>query len=279
LAQTYLKIVVDLACSGLNKRPARPVLVDTSNPLNYFDEIAFQDQFHMYKENALEIISLLQPRLSSLSQRGRPLPNSLQVLITLRFLASGIFHCETVDLCGASEATVCLIVHKVCRAICELRSLYIKFLGAAGCHVPIKCPTTPDAEEYKNCKNWFSINVQGVCTSSLEFSNIFQRGQHSGLLFGDSGYDQSNFVFTPYINPTTAEQQRYNQAHIYTGEMAEHMLGVWKNRFHCLSNTLNFKPRRCCKVIIFVVIKIVSLMNIQMTKHVFFIYHIVHQGW
>ena len=114
------------------QRPARPVFVDTSNPLNYFDEIAFQDHFHMYKGNASEIISLLQPRLSSLSQRGRPLPNSLQVLITLRFLASGIFHRETVDLCGASEATVCIIVHKVCRAICELRSLYIKFPGAAG---------------------------------------------------------------------------------------------------------------------------------------------------
>ena len=45
----------------------------------------------------------------------------------------------------------------------------------AGCHVPIKCPSTPDAEVYRNRKNWFSINVQGVCTPNLEFSNIVVR--------------------------------------------------------------------------------------------------------
>lgn len=276
------------------QRPAR-VLVDRSDPLHYFDDTAFQDRFRMSKENAVEIISLLEPRLSCLSLRGRPLPISLQVLLTLRFFASGTFHRETGDLCGASEATVCRIVHKVSRAICELRSLYIKFPDAAdqakykvqfyeyghfpgvigcidGCHVPVKCPSTPDAEEYRNRKNWFSINVQGVCTPNLEFSNIvarwkgsthdsrifvnsslcaqFQSGQYSGLLLGDSGYGQSNFLFTPYINPTTAEQQRYNRAHIRTRGMVERMFGIWKNRFQCLRNTLRFRPRRCCKVII-----------------------------
>lgn len=104
------------------------MLVD---PLDYFDEITLQDHFRM-KENALEIISLLEPRLSSLSTRGRPTLTSLQVLITLRFLASGIFHHETGDLWGASEATVCRIVYNVCRAICEHRSVCMKFLDAAG---------------------------------------------------------------------------------------------------------------------------------------------------
>ncbi|XP_062422257.1 putative nuclease HARBI1 [Pungitius pungitius] len=277
------------------QRPARRILLDRSDPLNQFDEITFRDRFRMHKENALEIITLLEPRLSSLSQRGRPVSNQLQVLITLRFLACGIFHRETGDLCGISEPTVCRIVHKVCSAICELRSLYIKFPDAAGqanykvqfyeyghfpgvigcidgCHVPIKCPSTPDAEEYRNRKNCFSINVQGVCTPNLEFSNIvarwkgathdsriflnsslcaqFESGQHSGLLLGDSGYGQSNYLFTPHLNPTTAEQQRYNRAHIRTRGMIERMFGVWKTRFQCLRNTLRFKPRRCCKVII-----------------------------
>uniref|UniRef100_A0A3B3SH91 DDE Tnp4 domain-containing protein n=1 Tax=Paramormyrops kingsleyae TaxID=1676925 RepID=A0A3B3SH91_9TELE len=200
-------------------RPAR-VLLDRSDPLHYFDDTAFQDRFRMYKEHALEIISL-----------GRPLSSSLQVLLTLRFLACGTFHRETGDLCGASEATVCRIVHKVCRAICELWSV-IGYID--GCHVPIKCPSSPDAEEYRNCKNWCSINVQGVCTPNLEFANIV----HSELLLGDSGYGQSNFLFTTYINPTTVEH------------MVERMFGIWKSRFQCLRNTLRFSPRRCCKVII-----------------------------
>ena len=66
-----------------------------------------------------------------MSQRGRGVRSSLQVLITLRFLASGTFHREIGDLCGVSEATVCRIVHNVCSAICELRNLYIKFPDAA----------------------------------------------------------------------------------------------------------------------------------------------------
>uniref|UniRef100_A0A8C8JCK4 DDE Tnp4 domain-containing protein n=1 Tax=Oncorhynchus tshawytscha TaxID=74940 RepID=A0A8C8JCK4_ONCTS len=189
----------------------------------------------MYKEIALEIISLLEPKLSSLSHGGRPLPNSLQVLITLRFLASGIFHRETGDLCGASEATV-----KQKWQFYE----YGHIPGVIGCidgsHVPIKCPSTPDKATNHDSRIFLN--------SSL--SAQFQRGQHSGLLLGDSGYGQSNFLFTPYINPTTAEQQRYNRAHIRTRGLVKRMFGVWKNRFQCLHNTLSFKQRCCCNVII-----------------------------
>lgn len=141
-----------------------------------------------------------------------------------------------------------------------------------GTHIPIKCPSTPDAEEYRNRKSWFSINVQGVCTSQIQFSNIvarwkgathysriflnsslytqFERGDHHGILLGDSGYAQKNLLFTPYSHPTTAEQWRYNQAHIRTRGLVERMFGVWKSHFRCLRKTLRFKPRRCCTVII-----------------------------
>ena len=85
--------------------------------MNQFDEITFRDRFRMYKEDELEITTLLEPRLSSMSQKRRPVPCSLQVLITLRFLASGTFRHETGDLCGVSEATVCGVVHNVCSAI------------------------------------------------------------------------------------------------------------------------------------------------------------------
>ena len=41
------------------------------------------------------------------------------------------FHCETGDLCGVSQSTVCKIVNKVCSAIYELKKDYIKFSNAA----------------------------------------------------------------------------------------------------------------------------------------------------
>lgn len=108
----------------------------------------------MFKENALEIISVLELRLSTLSPRGRPIPISLQVLIMLRFLAAAIFHCEICDLCGASEAIVRRIVHKVPRATMftgqasyeEQFREYGQFPGVVdcidGCH-----PSTCDAEK------------------------------------------------------------------------------------------------------------------------------------
>lgn len=54
----------------------------------------------MSKESLAEIIGLFQRKLSGDSVRESPIPPSLQVLITLRFVAFEPFHHETGDLCG-----------------------------------------------------------------------------------------------------------------------------------------------------------------------------------
>ena len=55
--------------------------------MNQFDEITLRDRFRVYKEVVLEITTLLEPRfLPCLKEEGL-YPVSLQVLITLRFLA------------------------------------------------------------------------------------------------------------------------------------------------------------------------------------------------
>ncbi|KAI2646652.1 hypothetical protein H4Q32_031226 [Labeo rohita] len=132
--------------------PARQVLADRSDPLQRFDEISFRDRFRMHKVNAVEIIPLLEPRLSSVTQRGQPIPVCLQVLITLRFLACGTFHRETgiyvVSVNQQTQANYKVLFYE-----------YGNFPGVIGCidgtHIPIKRPSTPDAEEYRNRKNWF----------------------------------------------------------------------------------------------------------------------------
>ena len=75
--------------------------------------------------------------------------------------------------CYTSESTVRKIVHKFSSAICELKDDYIKFPNATdqatykvdsyeywnfpgvigcidGCHIPIKCISTADAEDFRN---------------------------------------------------------------------------------------------------------------------------------
>jgi len=54
-----------------------------------YNEISFQDRFRMQKVYSMEISSLLEHRLSSLTQRGQPVPVCLLVLITLVY---GIWH-------------------------------------------------------------------------------------------------------------------------------------------------------------------------------------------
>uniref|UniRef100_A0A3P8SPB0 DDE Tnp4 domain-containing protein n=1 Tax=Amphiprion percula TaxID=161767 RepID=A0A3P8SPB0_AMPPE len=245
-------------------RPERRLLRDRISLLNEFDDTDLLDRFLMNKHNSAEISCLLQTKLSCDSVRGTTVPPSLQVLITLRFLACGTFHHETVDLCGVSESTVCKIVHKVFKAICELIKDYIKFPDAVdqttykvqfceygnfpgvigcigGCHISIMYPSTEDSKLCGNRKNWFSINVQSVCTPTVQiFQNSvlcaqFEAGQHSGILLGDS------------VRP---EQQCYSQAHIHTRGLVERMFGIWKNCFYCLRSALHFEPRTCCIVIV-----------------------------
>lgn len=62
----------------------------------------------------------------------------------------------------------------------------------------------------------------------------FEAGAFSGILLGDSGYACTPYLFTPSLNPTTPQEERYNRAHISTRNAVERCFGLWKQRFRCL---------------------------------------------
>lgn len=62
----------------------------------------------------------------------------------------------------------------------------------------------------------------------------FERSEFKGRLLGDSGYACTPYLFTPVLNPTSQEEERYNRAHIITRNSVERCFGVWKQRFRCL---------------------------------------------
>lgn len=85
-------------------------------------------------------------------------------------------------------------------------------------------------------------------TSSAAYAALVGRN-YSEYLLGDSGYACQPFLMTPVLNPASAAERRYNVAHIATRNIVERTFGIWKKRFHCLTNKLTLKLETVTTVI------------------------------
>ncbi|XP_017468241.1 PREDICTED: putative nuclease HARBI1 isoform X3 [Rhagoletis zephyria] len=203
-----------------------------------------------------------------------------QLLICLRFYATGSFYITIGDFSSLHKSTVCRIITRVTKAIASLRSQFInlpsngeilkiqeefyniarfpRVVSALDCtHVRIISPGGSTAENFRNRKGYFSINVQAMCSAKLKFQNIvarwpgcthdtmiflnsaakytFDNGTFgNGLILADSGYFLNNYLITPYINTRTPAERLFNEAHIRTRNVIERCFGVWKRRFPVL---------------------------------------------
>ncbi|KAB0796380.1 hypothetical protein PPYR_10441, partial [Photinus pyralis] len=118
-----------------------------------------------------------------------------QLLITLRFYATGNFIIVASDFGGIDKSTTSRIIMKVSSVISGIARKYIKMpsnenfrrvangfhnlarfpnvVGAIDCtHIRIHSPGGDNAEHFRNRKGWFSLNVQTVSDSNLKISNI-----------------------------------------------------------------------------------------------------------
>lgn len=136
-----------------------------------------------------------------------------QLLVTLRFCATGNFHITIGDFVGISKSTVFKIVHSLCRTIASWRHEFIyfprtprellenqvqfyqtaRFIRVVGCidckHVKVGSFGGNDAEIYRNRKGCFSINVQVICNAHLEIIDIVARwpgSTHDATIFLNS---------------------------------------------------------------------------------------------
>ena len=182
------------------------------NDFENLPEEQFLERYRMSKAVVSKIVDEIQDRLEYPTNRNRPLSPMLQVLIALRFYATGSFHLMVGDNAGISKTTVSRIVCKVSEAIASLRGRYITFpsleerpriiqefyemyhfpgvLGAIDCtHVRIGSPGGNRAEIYRNRKGYFSINVQVISDANLQIRNIVARwpgSAHDSTIFSNS---------------------------------------------------------------------------------------------
>ena len=141
----------------------------------------------------------MKDRLEYDSDRNQCITARNQLLVTLRFYATGSFQLVVADTFHIDKSTVCRIVHRVTQVIASLRPQYVKFpasdqerndvmqaffqtsglpgiVGAVDCtHVAIQSPGCDSAEIYRNRKGHFSINVQLVCDCSGFVTDVVSR--------------------------------------------------------------------------------------------------------
>ena len=87
-----------------------------------------------------------------------------------------------------------------------------------------------------------------IFTESLIGQHL-ERTQPDYFLLGDSGYACSPYLLTPYPNPATRSQRRFNSSLKSTRSTIERCFGIMKRRFRVLRD-MRFRPERVFNVII-----------------------------
>ncbi|KAI4887994.1 hypothetical protein NFI96_010453 [Prochilodus magdalenae] len=143
-----------------------------------------------------------------------------------------------------------------------------------GTLVPIARPSNNEAV-YLCRKGYQALNIQVVCDYQGLFTDIVAKwpgsthdafmwansalcrvaeggGFEGCWLLGDSGYPLRPCLLTPIQQPNTEAEERYNSAHTRTRAVVERAIGLWKQRFRCLSKSaggLQLNPTKSCAVV------------------------------
>ena len=98
-------------------------LIDRTNPLQFISDSQCFKFYRFSKTSIIFITNLVDPFVTVNNRNGRSLPVIFQVLICLKFLATGTF-LSTVGLVhGVAKSVAWICVHRVCRAL-TVRAIY-----------------------------------------------------------------------------------------------------------------------------------------------------------
>lgn len=175
-----------------------PVIRDRRNPLDFTDDDGLLRKYSMDRNSIFEICDVLERDLARPARRSGALPVSLQVIVELRYYATGSFQSVLADGHGISTMSVSRCVRDVSFCISQRMQDHIKYpftergqriikqgfyeiaefpqvLGAVdGTFIPIKAPHD-DEHLYVTRKGFHEINVQGICDASNVFLNLVVR--------------------------------------------------------------------------------------------------------
>nr|CAH7738343.1 unnamed protein product [Callosobruchus chinensis] len=173
----------------------------------------FFERFRLTKRTCLILLDYIKDNVQPRTNRGGSVNAKCQLLLTLRFYATGSMLRSAGDFAGVSIASACRIVRRVSESIAALQTTYIKMpnrneelemvaaefyriarfprvIGAIDCTlIRMDKPGGEDSEIYRTRKHFFGINVQTVSDSSLRIRDIVARwpgSTHDETIFNNS---------------------------------------------------------------------------------------------
>lgn len=186
---------------------------ERKNHFEDLDDVDFVRRFRLSKQSALKVLELIEASLEFPSDKNDSVAPINQLLLALRYYATGATQIAAADFSGVSEPTANRIIHRVSIAIALLYDQHIFFprnnherektmlgfyniarfprvLGAIDCtHIKICSPGGEEAERFRNRKNYFSLNCQAICNANLEFLDLVARwpgSAHDTTIFDHS---------------------------------------------------------------------------------------------
>lgn len=212
---------------------ANPAVVPTSlkdvqNPLNHYADDEFQQRYRFDKETVHDILQMIEYGLTKLTNRGQPISPMLELLITLRFLATGSFQQKDGrrrNETAVSQPTVSRILKKVTTLLSELKLRFIKipdrmdaaatkrlanqfqqigsfpevFACVGATHVAVRSPGKTVSDGYLNEFGFYSFRACMLCGPDLQFFEMISRwpgGTHENKIFNISEMHQ-RFEYQP----------------------------------------------------------------------------------
>ncbi|KAJ8929149.1 hypothetical protein NQ314_018173, partial [Rhamnusium bicolor] len=180
-----------------------------NDPFVEYSEGEFRDRFRFTKNTVNYVVQLITDDIRPTTHRNRSLSVAEQLLLTLRFYATGSFQILIGDDLNVHKFTVCRVLRRVTYALARLAPQFIKLPdtdeeirqvknefsairripNVIGCSDGNHIPGGDNEEIYRNRKSYFSINVQVICDAKLLIRDIDARwpgSTHDSTMFNAS---------------------------------------------------------------------------------------------
>ncbi|KAG0429789.1 hypothetical protein HPB47_023311 [Ixodes persulcatus] len=227
-------------------------------------EHIFERYYSMPKEAILGLCDALAPSLRRPTMRSCALPVDVQVLLALRFYASGSFQSVVGDVVHLSQASASRVVNSVSQAIVLMATEGIRFPTTRRAVSLTSSGSRPFSENIAICNpesiiTELTVKWKGSTHDSYMWRNCNLYDQFAagtgpeGWLLGDAGYSVQPWLMTPIRTPKDQPVEDYNEALTKTRQVIERTFGILKTRFRCLDKSggvLQYRPKICCRIIV-----------------------------